>query len=77
MVTVLEEKDLGVIIDEHLKFHEHTHNKGNHTIGIIRKTFTNLSSDTFLNLYKSLLRLQLKYGNGIWSPFCSVDQTKV
>jgi len=65
---VSKEKDLGVIIDEHLKFHEHTSyatNKANHTIGIIRKTFTNLSSDTFLNLYKSLVRPQLEYGNAI------------
>jgi len=53
---VSKEKDLGVIIDEHLKrFHEHTSyviNEVNCMIGIIRKTFTNLSSDTFLNLYK-------------------------
>jgi len=45
---VPKEKDLGVIIDEHLKFHGHTSYKANRTIGIIRKTFTNLFSDTFL-----------------------------
>jgi len=74
---VSKEKDLEVIIDEHLKFHEHTSYIANHVIGIIRKTFTNLSSDTFLSLYKSLVCLQLEYGNAIWGPFYSVDQTKV
>jgi len=77
---VFEEKDLGVIIDEQLKFHEHTSyvtNKANRTIGIIRKTFLNLSANTFLNLYKALVCPQLEYGNAIWGPFYSVDQTKI
>ena len=37
---VSKEKDLGVIIDEQLKFHEHTSyatSKANRTIGIIKR----------------------------------------
>ena len=37
-----------------------------HTIEIIKKTFINLNSDTFLNLYKALIRPQLEYANEIW-----------
>ena len=76
---VSKEKDLGVIIDKQLKFHEHTSyvtNKANRAIRIIRKTFINLSADTFLNLYKALVRPQLEYGNAIWGPFYSVDHRK-
>ena len=52
---VSKEKDLGVIIDEQLKFHEHTSyatSKTNCTIGIIKKTFANMTSDTFLTFTK-------------------------
>ena len=77
---VSKEKDLGVMIDEQLKFHDQTSyvtSKANRTIGIIKKTFMNINTDTFLNLYKALIRPQLEYANVIWGPFYSVDQNKV
>ena len=36
-----------------------------------------MTSDTFLNLYKTLVRPQLEYGNTIWGPFYTTDQIKV
>ena len=77
---VSKEKDLGVIIEEQLKFHEHTSSaisKANHTIGIIKKTFANMTSDTFLNLYQTLVRPQSEYGNTILGPFYTTYQIKV
>ena len=77
---VSKEKDLGVIIDEQLMFHEHTSyatSKANRIIGIIKKTFTNMTSDIFLNLYKTLVCPQLEYVNAIWGPFYITDQIKV
>jgi len=44
---------------------------------IIRKTFINLSTDTFLNLDKVLVRPQLKYDNAIWGPFTELIKLKI
>jgi len=41
----------------------------NRTIGIIKKTFVNMNTDTFLTLYRALICLQLEYANVIWGPF--------
>ena len=58
------EKDLGVIIDNKLKFGEHISekiNKANSIMGVIRRSFRFLDPKTFLKLYKSLVRPHLKY----------------
>ena len=63
-----EEKDLGVIFYKYLLFEAHNHiqnsiNKANSMIGIIRRTFTFIDGDSFTNLYKSLVKPHLEYGN--------------
>ena len=61
-----EEKDLGVLFDKHLSFDAHiqnSFNKANSMIGIIRRTFTFIDGEIFTNLYKSLVRPHLEYGN--------------
>ena len=68
---VQSERDLGVVIDRNLKFEEHIQtkiNKANSIMGIIRRTYTYLDADTFLLLYKSLVRPHLEYCNQIWNP---------
>ena len=35
---------------------------------MIKRSFTYLDKDTFIKLYKSLVRPHLKYGNTIWHP---------
>ena len=63
-----EEKDLGVIFDEDLSFDTHIQksiNKANHMIGLIKRTFSYLNKDTFLKLYKAIVRPHLEYGNVI------------
>ena len=66
-----EEKDLGVIFNKYLSFDVHIQNsinKANSMIGIIRRTFTFIDGEIFTNLYKSLVRPHLEYGNIVWFP---------
>ena len=65
------EKDLGIHIDDKLKFTNHCQNKinsANRTLRYIRHTFKYLDENMFLLLYKSLVRPHLEYGSCIWSP---------
>jgi len=69
-------KDLGVIFDSHLKFELHMSEKINKAyciIGIIRRNFTLLDKDSFLVIYKSMVRSHLEYANCIWSPHAVQD----
>jgi len=66
-----EEKDIGVIFDEKLLFDKHMDssiNKANRMLGVIKRTFSFINKDTFLKLYKSMVRPHLEYGNIIWHP---------
>ena len=59
---ITEEKDLGVMIDNELKFDIHVAkqvNKSNAQLGLIRRSFDIMDKDTFLLLYKSLVRTHL------------------
>ena len=80
-VTVTtEEKDLGVTIDNQLKFHRHTNivvNKANQILGLIAKTFETLDEEILPRLYKALVRPHLEYGNVIWGPRYVMDQQAV
>lgn len=71
ITNVYEEKDLGVTFDTDFLFDQHIANiinKANQRIGIIKRTFHCLDKDIFLQLYKSLVRPILEYGNIIWFP---------
>ena len=60
---VMEQKDLGVIIDHELKLHQQTAasvKKANRVLGLIKKSFSHLDVTTFLLLYKTLLRPYLE-----------------
>ena len=68
---VLEQKDLGVIIDRDLKFHKQTNEaikKANKLLGFISRTFDYKSKDIILPLYKSLVKPHLEYCVQFWSP---------
>ena len=65
------EKDLGVHIDDQLKFHVHTAaatKKASQILGLIKKTYVTRDAKTITTLYKSLVRPHLEYGNIIWGP---------
>ena len=66
------ERDLGVVLDDKLTFENHLQskiNKANSIMGIIRRTYTYLDNDSFLLLYKALVRPHVEYANQIWSPY--------
>ena len=63
---VKEEKDLGVSIDNELKFHTQTAaaiKRENSVLGVIKKSFTLLDASTLPLLYKSLVRPHLEYAS--------------
>ena len=78
--NVCQEKDLGVLVDNELRFHQHTAfivAKANRLLAIIRKTFINLDMVMLPLLYKSLVRPVLEYANAVWGPFFSKDKEMI
>ncbi len=79
---VQQEKDLGVIVDDQLKFHTHTStavNKSNQILAIIKKSFIlfmHLDMVTIHLLYKSMVCPHLVYGNLIWGPHYKTQDSK-
>ena len=80
IAKVNEEKDLGIFIDEHLKFRRQAAAavaKANQILGIIRRSFELLDTQTLPLLFKTLVRPHLEYGNIVWGPFNKEDQRLV
>ena len=74
--TVESEKDLGVYIQNNLKFDQHiSHsvNRANKLVGLIKHAFSFLNEETLLVLYKTLIRPILDYGNTLWFPTLKKD----
>ena len=73
---VSEQKDLGVIIDNKLKFIPHIQvmvKMENRNLGIIKRTLSYLDKTVFLNLYKSIVRSHLEYASTVWSVLYKKD----
>ena len=71
-----EEKDLGVLIDNDLKFTRHIKGivaKANRMIGLIRISFENIDENMFTNLYNTLIRPLIEYCVQAWSPYTQKD----
>ena len=74
------EKDLGVYIDNRLKFDSHIStkiNKANNILGAIRRSFSYIDSTIMLRLYTSLIRPHLEYANPVWSPRYKKDISNI
>ena len=74
--SIDKEKDLGVIMDNTLKFSEQccTVVKGaNRTLGLIKRTIKSRSKDIIVKLYKALVRPKLEYCVQAWRPFLRKD----
>ena len=72
--------DLGVTFDSNLKFSLHINekiNKAYSILGVIKRNFTYLDKDSFLVIYKSMVRSHLEYANCIWSPYAVHDKKKI
>ena len=56
--NVNEERDLGIIIDNQLKFHSHVSSissKARKLLALIRQSFIYFDKETFPHLYKSIV----------------------
>ena len=74
--TVEEEKDLGVVFQQDLKFSNHIAtkvNKANSMLSLIVRTFQFIEQDSFILMYKALVRPNVEYGNTIWYPHLRRD----
>ena len=77
---VAEEKDLGIIITQDMKFKRHiaeTVKKANKILGMIRRSITCKDQEIIMRFYKSLVRPILDYGSGIWNPYQKQDIEKI
>jgi len=73
---VTEEKDLGVIFSEDLKWEKQCSgavSKANKILGMIKRNFVDRSKEIVLPLYKSLVRPHLEYCCQIWNPYYNKD----
>ena len=69
---VREERDLGVVVDDELKFHQQTAAaiaKASQMLAVVRRSFANLDEVTLPLLFKTVVRPFLEYGNTIWGTF--------
>merc|ERR1711872_845753 len=78
LLETKEEKDLGVLIDNDLKFSRHIKGivaRANRMIGLIKISFECMDENMFLNLYNTLIRPLLEYCVQAWSPYLQKDIT--
>ena len=74
------EKDLGILVDNKLKFHEQCSAvvaKANKLLGMIRQSLDYTNAEMILRLYKSLVRPVMDNGNIIWGPYYVMDQQAI
>ena len=65
-------KDLGVIMDTRLSYDEHVYTKinmANKMLGIVKRNFSDLDKNSFVQLYKSVVRCHLEYAVSVWNPY--------
>ena len=73
---VIEERDLGVIIQNDLKCSSQcikAVNTANRILGMIKRTFSDRDKEVILQLYKSLVRPHLEYSVQAWNPHFQKD----
>lgn len=76
METTLE-KDLGIWFNSDLKSSDHVAkaiSKANQILGLIRRTFMYMDISIMRQLFTSLVRPHLEYGNVVWYPALRKDK---
>ena len=74
--TTQMEKDVGVIIQDNLKFDQHCRKIAttcNRIIGQIRRSFTNKSPELMVMLFKTYILPHVDYCASLWNPGCKRD----
>ena len=64
------QKDLGIIVDKELKFHEQT-------AAAVKKTIYTKNKITIPLLYMPLVKPLLEYANAMWGPHYKMDKQKI
>ena len=67
--VTIDEKDLGLTIDNQLKFYMHVQTQvamAIRILGCLRHTFKYLTSTIFLPLYRAMIMPHLEYASYIW-----------
>jgi hypothetical protein len=80
LAAVNQQKDLGILISDDLKWNAQVQNSYNAAIkqlGFIARNFTYKSKDIVLPLYKSIIRPHLEYAVQFWSPHMRGDIAKL
>jgi len=75
-----EEKDLGVWIDDKLKFTSHAGHvvdRSNQILGLIKRTFVYKDTDVIKKLFTALVRPHLEYANTVWYPRLKKDVEQI
>ena len=70
------EKDLGVYVENNLKFTEHIRQqvkKARCMAGVIHRNIINKTPSIMVPLFKSMIRPIIEYGNPVWSPYLKQD----
>ena len=73
---VSEEKDLGIIVSDDLKWDKQCTaavKQANRILGMIKRNFVDSLKETILALYKSLVRPHLEYCIPVWNPYLVKD----
>lgn len=71
-------RDLGIIISDNLKFHEHFSNlvkKASSSANLIFKCFECKKHDFLVQMFNTFVRSKLEYGTQVWNPhyLCDID----
>ena len=64
------EKDLGILVSNDMKFHEHAANqakKANQTLSLIRRNIKYINKETFKILYGTFVRRHLEFAVQLWA----------
>ena len=78
--SVVNEKDLGITVDNRLNFEEHMAQrikKANGTMAMIRRAFQFMDRRIFLPLYTGMVRSGIEYGGAVWSPYKMKDIERI
>jgi hypothetical protein len=77
LIAVTDEKDLGVIVSQDLKWEKHINGivaKASAKLYCVQKAFLMpLNQALFLTIYKTYIRPILEYASSIWSPHYNKD----
>ena len=74
------EKDLGVLVDNELRFTKHIVaqvNKANKILGLIRRSYEYIDYTTMKQLFIALVRPHLEFAQTVWSPQYVQDQNLI